>query len=75
MLEETIMSIDLPLSKMSLTEKLSAMEALWDDLCHAEQTTSPSWHELELKKREIKITASEHFSDWDTAKNRIRSTL
>ncbi|MBF0559414.1 MAG: addiction module protein [Nitrospirae bacterium] len=32
---------------MSTTEKLRAMESLWDDLCQkAGDTLSPAWHQI-----------------------------
>ena len=39
------MASTLPLEKMSVQEKLSAMELLRDDLCrHAGGVSSPDWH-------------------------------
>ena len=70
-----MMSINLPLSKMSLSDKLSTMEALWQDLCRASENACPSWHEVVLAKREKIVSDKPCFSDWEQAKNRIRSSL
>jgi hypothetical protein len=45
--------VDLPLSKLTLAQKLELMEAIWDDLAKDEKTLeSPYWHEQVLKDRE-----------------------
>ena len=69
------MNIDLPLAKMSSTEKLSVMEALWDDLCHTGKNQPPHWHQQVLQKRSQEAGNQINFSDWESAKNRIRKTL
>lgn len=71
------MNKSLPLQEMTLAEKISAMEALWDDLCRSEtDALSPAWHEELLRQREkdIAIGAS-RFVDWNEAKKRIRDAL
>jgi len=66
--------VDLPLSKLSVAQKLHLMETLWADLTRDEKKLkSPAWHETVLKDREEayavgKITVS----DWEQAKKRIR---
>lgn len=63
------MTITLPLDKMSASEKLQAMELLWDSLCHEKkEIDSPFWHGEILAIRE-KSAAS--FEDWDKAKSDI----
>ena len=64
----------LPLDEMSVSEKLSAMETLWDDLCRrAENIPSPAWHEEVLSKRETLVKEGKaQFSDLNAAKHRIR---
>jgi hypothetical protein len=47
------MGVILSVEKMSLEEKIQAMETIWDDLCHhADSISSPSWHAKVLKDRE-----------------------
>jgi putative addiction module component (TIGR02574 family) len=42
--------------KMSIIERLQAMEALWDSLLHEEsQIESPEWHRDILEERRKKI--------------------
>jgi hypothetical protein len=69
------MSLTLPLSDMTLEEKLQAMEALWDDLSrNPALLASPTWHENVLREREQRLTRAEtSFMDWDQAKAQIRS--
>ncbi len=44
------------ISKMSVLERLQAMEALWDSLTHEQvEITSPDWHEDILSSRAKKI--------------------
>jgi hypothetical protein len=68
------MSLTLPLSEMTLEEKLQAMEALWDDLSRNPETLeSPSWHEEVLRERQQRLAAGEDsFVDWEQAKADIR---
>ncbi len=69
------MATTLPLDKMSLEDKLQAMELLWDDLCKkAEGIASPDWHEEVLADRETMLKAGvDDFEDWDVAKGKIRN--
>jgi hypothetical protein len=65
------MNAALPLEKMTVAEKLQAMEELWADLSRDENFKSPVWHGEVLKKR-----ASEKiFVDWEAAKKQLRSRL
>ena len=66
--------IDLPLSKLTLAQKLDLLEALWDDLTkHEEELESPDWHEHVLKDREEALAAGKAtVSDWEETKARIR---
>ena len=67
------MTVELPIKQMTLLEKLEAMELLWSDLLHDEnQVPVPSWHKDLLDERERLVRESQaHFSNWDTAKQRI----
>ncbi len=63
----------LPLDKMTIEDKLAAMEQLWDDLCrNPESVPSPSWHERILSEREKRVREGKaRFSDIAAAKDRI----
>ena len=65
----------LPLDKMSVEEKIQAMESLWDDLCStAGGVIPPAWHEQLLADREgMRARGDDHFEDWEVAKRRIKS--
>jgi hypothetical protein len=64
----------LPLDKMTVAEKLLAMECLWDDLsCNAQEAPSPTWHADVLAKRERQVAEGNmSFIGLDEAKERIR---
>jgi putative addiction module component len=68
------MPVSLPLSEVTLEEKLQVMEALWDDLSRdPEALKSPAWHEDVLREREERLAAGEaDFVDWEQAKTDIR---
>ncbi|MGO9202533.1 MAG: addiction module protein [Limisphaerales bacterium] len=63
----------LQLDRMTLEEKLRAMEALWDDLCRREEAVPvPQWHKDLLDERERLVREGKaRFIDWETAKKRI----
>jgi len=67
------MSLALQLDRMTLEEKLRAMEALWDDLCRREEALPvPQWHKDLLDERERLVQQGKaRFIDWETAKKRI----
>ena len=71
------MASNLPLEKMSVEEKLQAMESLWDDLCSkAGAISSPAWHEDVLAERQAMLKSGEdQFEDWDAAKRNIRNKV
>jgi Putative addiction module component len=68
------MEATLPLDKMSVAEKLRAMEMLWADLSRNEaELESPAWHEAVLRDREARINSGkESFMDWEVAKKQLR---
>jgi Putative addiction module component len=70
------MNITLPLEKMTIADKMCAMESLWDDLCrHADHVQSPAWHGDILAEREQNIRVGEaSFENWDSAKKKIRDS-
>ena len=69
--------VELPLSKLTLAQKLDLMEAIWDDLAkHEESLESPDWHEEVLKERERALAGGKAIvSDWEEAKGRIRRNV
>jgi len=71
------MEATLPLDKMSVAEKLRAMEMLWADLSRNEaDLESPAWHKDVLRDREARIkSGKESFMDWETAKKQLRDKL
>lgn len=68
------MSVVLPLDKMSLADKLAAMETLWEDLSrHAGDIAVPDWHYEILADRETAVREGrEEFVDWEAAKEQLR---
>ena len=66
----------LNLDKMTTTDKIRAMESLWDDLCRrAEGISSPMWHHKVLTERERGLLAGEAgFCEWESAKTKIRES-
>jgi hypothetical protein len=71
------MPFNLPLKKMTLQEKLAAMESLWEDLARApEAIESPAWHKDILDERRQRLAEGKsRFTDWETAKAEIRNKL
>ena len=71
------MANTLPLDKMSVAEKIQAMESLWDDLCRkTDAVSSPAWHEDVLTERDaIHQRGEEIFEDWDAAKRNIKNKI
>jgi hypothetical protein len=51
-LPRSLMDIEIPLDKMTTTDKLRVLEMIWDDLQrNSEQVPSPSWHAEVLQER------------------------
>ena len=71
------MELTLPLDKMTVAEKLRAMEMLWADLSRDDaQIESPAWHAEVLHDREARVeSGTEQFIDWETAKEQLREKL
>ena len=71
------MAVDLPLTQMSLEDKVQAMELLWGELSKTpEQVVSPAWHGEELHSRHQQIqdgTAS--FQNWVSAIADLKAEL
>mgnify|MGYP001153993312 FL=1 len=60
------MDNSIPLNKMTINEKLRAIEEIWEDLLRdSENVPSPAWHADVLSAREQRIRdGKSHFSDW-----------
>ena len=58
---------------MTHSEKLRAMEEIWDDLCHSvEGVSSPAWHGDVLASREERVSKGEaEFREWSDVKERL----
>jgi len=69
-----MMSIELPLDKMSVAEKLATMEIIWARLCSQPvDLSSPSWHKKILDERTRRLDSGEaKVSDWSEAKKRLQ---
>ena len=66
----------LDIGKLTRTEKLRAMEELWDDLCRSpDNYPSPDWHGDVLLAREDALAAGkDEFVPWAEAKKILRET-
>lgn len=71
------MDFEIPLERMSTSDKLRALEIIWEDLQRTPgEIPSPSWHADVLREREEEYNeGSSDFSDWPEAKKRIRNSL
>jgi len=71
------MGVALYVEKMSIEEKIQAMETIWDDLCKkADSISSPPWHAKVLNDRENGISHREDvFIDWNSAKKNIDDSI
>ncbi len=64
----------LALNEMTLREKLTAMEALWEDLSRTPGAVeSPAWHKEVLEQRQHLVAEGKAgYTAWDSAKSDIR---
>ncbi len=71
------MDFEIPLERMSTSDKLRALETIREDLQRTPgEIPSPSWHADVLREREQEYKeGSSDFSDWPEAKKRIRNSL
>jgi putative addiction module component (TIGR02574 family) len=69
--------VELPLSQLTLPQKLDLMESIWADLSGDPQSfESPDWHREVLQDREAALDSGKaSLSDWDEAKERIRKRI
>ena len=70
------MEAALPLDRMTVEEKLRALERLWEDLCRTpESVPSPAWHRDVLEARAARLQGGrERVTNWEDAKRRIRES-
>lgn len=68
------MPTTLPIENMSTTEKLRALEEIWDDLLKDPSSIpAPGWHEEVLAEREEALRrGNAAFEDWGTIRKRLR---
>jgi hypothetical protein len=68
------MHVTLPLDQMTTAEKLSVMEALWDDLCRtAEDMPSPAWHgEILAEREQLLREGKTQFFDFEEVRDQLR---
>jgi hypothetical protein len=66
----------LNIENLTRTEKLSMMEAIWDDLSRDPVTlSSPKWHAQALKEAERALAENQAgFVSWDAAKKTLRDS-
>lgn len=71
------MVVAIPLKKMTVSDKLRALEDIWDDLQRTpEAVPSPSWHADVLNARQKRIRdGKSKFKDWADAKRDIRERV
>ena len=64
------------ISRMSVTERLQAMEQLWDALCHdTKEMSSPDWHQTVLADRKARVASGEaKFLTLEQLKSRLRAS-
>jgi putative addiction module component (TIGR02574 family) len=64
----------LEIKKMSIYERLQAMEELWDSLLYHEAVESPEWHKDILEQRQAKIDLDEaEFVSLEELKTKYRN--
>lgn len=75
--KNAVKRVDLPISRLSLAQKLDLMETLWADLTRDEKKLeSPAWHRTILEDREKALKAGRvTVSDWEQAKKRIKKKV
>ncbi len=71
------MTYTLPLTTMSVSEKIQMMETLWENLTQQSQDiTSPTWHQdLLLQREKLLENQQDNFVDWNEAKKQILNQI
>ena len=72
--EDRPMAFAIPLSKMTIPEKLRALEEIWEDLQRTpKEIPSPSWHGDVLRARAARVRERVSlYGNWNESKRRIR---
>ncbi len=67
------MTVTLPLDEMTIEDKISTMEILWNDISKVpEDYKSPAWHSEILKQRKENLASGKDgFQDWEDVKREI----
>jgi hypothetical protein len=75
--KEIAMTYTLPLTTMSVSEKIQMMETLWENLTQQSQDiTSPTWHQdLLLQREKLLENQQDNFVDWNEAKKQILNQI
>ncbi len=68
------MQFTLPLSEMTVQDKLQVMDQIWEDLLsHEQDVSSPSWHQDLLAARTARVESGEsRFIDFATVKEDVQ---
>lgn len=71
------MELTLPLTRMTTSAKLRALEKIWDDLSRSSANVpSPAWHADVLQARQKRLqNGSSRFTEWTEAKRTIRNRV
>ena len=66
--------LTLPLQKMTVAEKMNAIEQIWGSLRDGDsRLASPAWHkDLLASRKQLFAAGRSRFSPWADAKERIR---
>lgn len=71
------MAVTIPVDEMSVSEKIAAMEAIWQSLSsEPSNVPSPPWHGGILAAREEDVrSGNARFLDWEECKKTLRKTF
>ena len=71
------MTVTLPLDKMTIADKIQAMESIWLSFTrNPTEMESPAWHSDVLAARKTRASNdTSRYNDWDEAKRRIRANV
>lgn len=71
------MTIELPLDRMTLAEKLAVMETLWEDLsANPTDVASPDWHADVLnERRQLFEQGKMNCQTWESAMQQLREEI
>lgn len=67
---------EMHLDTMTVAEKITVMETLWDDLCAHSQIESPDWHQKVINHRhQMRQNGEQQPMAWSEAKKVIRGQI